>query len=53
MLRFYTALISVLILMTACVQLDSETDYLAELEGAVIDPPRVLEDFSVIWDDFV
>lgn len=50
MLRFYTALISVLVLMTmtACGQISSEPDYTSQLSGAVIDPPRVIEDFTLM-----
>ena len=50
MLRFYTVFISILVLMTvtACGQISSVPDYVSQLEGAVIAPPRELDDFSVM-----
>ena len=34
--------------VTACGQISSVPDYVSQLEGAVIAPPRELDDFSVM-----
>lgn len=48
MWRFYSLIVSVLLLMTACGSTNSEPDYRSELDGAVLDPPRTLDDFSIM-----
>lgn len=48
MWRFYSLLVSVLLLLTACGSTNSEPDYSSQLEGAVLDPPREIDDFSIM-----
>lgn len=48
MWRFYSLLIAVLLLVTACGSASSEPDYTSQLEGAVLDPPREVEDFTIM-----
>ena len=50
MLRFLSALISILLIATACSSAGSGNDYANELEGAVLSPPRELEDFYSGFD---
>ena len=48
MWRFYSLLVAILLLLTACSSADSGKNYVNQLEGAVIDPPRVLDDFTMM-----
>lgn len=48
MWRFYSLLVAILLLLTACGSANSEKAYVNELQGAVISPPRVLDDFSIL-----
>ena len=48
MWRLYTLVIGTLLFLTACNSINSEQDYTSQLQGAVIDPPRVLEDFTIM-----
>lgn len=48
MWRFYSLLIGVLMLLSACSTTNSEADYINQLAGAVLDPPREIDDFSVM-----
>lgn len=48
MWRLYTLVIGILFVLTACNSTHIEKDYVSELEGAVVNPPRVLEDFTLM-----
>lgn len=48
MWRLYTVVIGILLLLTACNSINSEQDYVSQLQGAVLDPPRVLDDFTLM-----
>jgi len=48
MWRLYTVAISILLMITACSSTNSGQDYVSQLQGAVLNPPRVLENFSLM-----
>jgi protein SCO1 len=48
MWRFYTVIIGILLGLTACDSANVKNDYVSELQGAVINPPRVLDDFTLM-----
>ncbi len=48
MWRLYVIAISILLLVTACTSTNSVQDYASQLQGAVLNPPRVLNDFTIM-----
>jgi len=48
MSRLYSVLAGILLLLTACSSTNSEHTYVDQLQGAVLNPPRVLEDFTAM-----
>jgi len=48
MWRFYSLMIGILLLLTGCGAMNSGNSYVNQLSGAVLSPPRELDDFTLM-----